>query len=174
MEDNPSRGFFFPLSGAEALEAIEALPKKVSKGITHIWLRRAKGRDLDRNRLPLAEFICGSGVRVVVLFPWRNDLSFCWGRKKPKGELANAYQKFGAEFSRRRGWWYAQFTDKGLRRFYIEHLLYHEVGHHVDSYHRLWSKANSKVLEDSANEYAVSWAKTAKHVFNRLEKAREA
>lgn len=172
IEDNPSRNFFFPLSGQEALEALRALPKRRVEGITHLWLRRASQRELLGGRLPLAEFICGSGVRVIVLYPWRRDLRICLGRKRPAGRYARSYERFGAEIHRRRGWWYAEFSEADLRRFYIENLLYHEVGHHVDWYWRHWSKANRRQVEEAADQYAVRWSKTARHVFNRLEKAR--
>ena len=36
IEDNPSRKFFFPLSGPEILQALEALPKNAQAGITHV------------------------------------------------------------------------------------------------------------------------------------------
>lgn len=65
------------------------------------------------------------------------------------------------------------FTLPDLRRFYIEHLLYHEVGHHVDWYRRYWSRANLRQVEEAADQYAVQWSRTAKYVFNRLEKARK-
>lgn len=60
----------------------------------------------------------------------------------------------------------------GPATFTIEHLRYHEVGHHVDWYRRHWSKANLREVEEAADQYAVRFAKTATHVFNRLQKAR--
>lgn len=174
IQDNPSRNYFFPLSAEETLEALRALPQKHHQGITHLWLRRASQRDLEGGRLPLAEFMCGSGVRAIVLYPWRKDLRLCMGRLRPEGKHCRAYSKFGAEMVRSQGWWYVVFSLSDLRRFYIEHLLYHEVGHHVDWYRRYWGRANRRQGEEAADQYAVQWSKTAKYVFNRLEKARAA
>ena len=62
IEDNPSRKHFFPLSGDETVEALQALKNKYHNGITHVWLRRASEHMILTGKLPLAEFICGSGV----------------------------------------------------------------------------------------------------------------
>lgn len=68
--------------------------------------------------------------------------------------------------------WHAVFSDRNLRRFYVEYLLYHEVGHHHDWYQRRWSAANGRACEEAADQYAVVWSRTAKHVMNRIEKDR--
>lgn len=49
------------------------------------------------------------------------------------------------------------FEPHQLRRFYLEDLLLHEVGHHVDW--RYWSAANKKGVEEFAEQYAVTWAR---------------
>ena len=76
MEDNPSRDYFFPISVEETKEALLALPKNDYEGITHIWLRRFNKSEFQKGRLPLAEFICGNGVRVIVYYPKSLDNFF--------------------------------------------------------------------------------------------------
>jgi hypothetical protein len=44
----------------------------------------------------------------------------------------------------------------------------------VDWYRRRWTGANVKQAEEAADQYAVQWSKTAKHVFRFLEKRRNA
>ena len=167
LEENPSRNFFFPLSGAQFLEALEALPNRQVDGITHLWLRRnlTGGRAA---RQPLAEFICGSGVRVIVLYPWRRDLHLCLGREKPDSKAVASYSACAATPFRSRGWWYIKFTREQLKLFYVQHLLYHEVGHHVDWYFRHWSKANRKKIEEFADQFAFQKARTANHVIRKF------
>jgi hypothetical protein len=168
MEENPSRDYFFPLSGDQFRQALDALPNKHTRGLTHLWLRRGLSGSRQSNQ-PLAEFICGSGVRVIILSPWRRDMRLCLGRDKVENRIAKSYARYGAPPFRHRGWWYVEFSPQDLRRFYVQHLLYHEVGHHVDWYYRHWTAANLKQAEDAADQYAFRRARTASHVIRRFE-----
>ena len=168
IEDNPSRDYFFPLSGRECVEALRALPNNDHAGVTHLWLRRPGATD-RREGLPLAEFICGSGVRLIVMYPWRVDKRLCLGRRKPTGKTSNHYARFGASPFRERGWWFVEFSAFELRRFWVQ-ILYHEVGHHVDWFRRHWSMANGRQVEEFADQYAISFTKTGTNVIHRLNK----
>jgi hypothetical protein len=169
IEDNPSRDFFFPVSVEEVNEAIKELPKDDYRGITHIWLRRIKKSDFVTNEQPLAEFICGSGVRVIILYPWPKDMCIRFA-KKPSSRRIKESLKYGIQLEKVHNVWVFEWNLPALRKFYINGLLYHEVGHHVDWYFRHWSKANSKKLEDFAEHYAVQKSTTGTYVFNRIEK----
>ena len=97
LEDNPSRDFYYPLSGAETLEALKSLPKNDYEGITHIWLRRPKKQDYIEGKLPFAWFTCGSGVRAIVMFAWPKDLKISYGSKRPSNRIINELNKFDAK-----------------------------------------------------------------------------
>ena len=168
IEENPSRDYGFPLSGEETLEALRALPERDYDGITHLWLRRI-GAAERRRRPPLAEYICGSGVHLVVMYPWRTDGCLDLGRHRPTGKRAQLYERFGARVQRTKGGWSVEFAEEELRRFWV-HLLYHEIGHHVDWYQRQWSKANRKVTEEFADQYAVSFGPTGDTVLDGIRR----
>lgn len=168
IEDNPSRDYYFPLNAEECREALQELPKRHHRGITHLWLRRPSGVDRKKG-LPFAEFICGSGVRLIVLYPWPKERWICLGRYRIPGKLAKEYARFGAPPFRENGWWYVVFDEENLRRFFV-YVLYHEVGHHVDWYRRHWTAANLKQTEEAADQYAVRFTKTGTYVLNRLNK----
>ena len=167
IEENPSRDFYFPLSGQETLEALTALPKKNTRHLTHLWLRRRKKSE---GATPFAEFICGSGVRVIVLYPWPTDNILRFGKRRPSGRQIKLYSEWTADLFQEDGIWCLRWTNDALRHMYIKHLLYHEVGHHIDWYNRQWSNANRKQVEDFADQYAVSWSKTATDVYNHIQK----
>jgi len=174
IEENPSKDFFFPLSIDEALEALKAFPKRDYEGITHIWLKRIKLSEYKNGSLPLAEFICGSGVRVVILYPMPKNMKQNLGEKKPSQRTLNEYAKYNGNVIKSGNKWFCSWEISNLRKFYINCLLYHEVGHHIDWYYRNWSKANTKQLEDFANEYAIQKTSTATYVFNKLENEKNA
>ncbi len=167
MVDNPSSDYLFPLDGEECLRALESLPPDHREGITHLWLRRSTASTRRRGQ-PLAEFICGRGVRLITMYAWPKDLRLCLGRDKPTGKVANEYGRFDAAPFRERGWWYVQFEMPGLRRFWTE-ILFHEVGHHVDWYQRHWSKANRKQAEEYADQYAMVRSKHGTFVLDPAE-----
>ncbi len=155
-QDNPSRDYYFPISAMEAKSALDLLPASDVNGITHIWLRR---NQQNKYGLALAEFVCGSGVRAVILYPWRRDGRLYLGRNKPLNREAAEYMRYCATILQEQEAWYVHFAELFLRRFYLKCLLLHEVGHHVDWYKRHWSKGNVKKMEEFADQYAVIWGK---------------
>lgn len=157
LEENPSKGFVFPISGQEVLRHLRTYPSEAIEGITHIWLRRAKKTEFESGTLPMAEFICGSGVRVIVLYPWAKDLTLWFGTKKPNAKDLHHYARWTEDLICKRSQWYLRWTPEALKRFYLDHLLAHEIGHHVDWYARHWSKANQKQREEFAEQYAWQW-----------------
>lgn len=169
IQDNPSRDFFFPISAEEANEAIQALPNDDSAGLTHIWLRRINKIDFERGRLPLAEFICGSGVRLVVLYPFPKSLIMDLGNKKPSARKLKELSKFCNNILHVKGNWSIQWDIDSLRKYYINNLLYHEIGHHIDWYSRHWSKANNKKVEEFADQYAIQKTALTTQVINQLK-----
>lgn len=161
IQDNASRDFVFPVSAQEFAAALKGLPAHHQEGITHIWLRRpATGRARNEPQ-NLAEFICGSGVRVVVIYPWRADGKLCMGNTKPTASKIAPFLRYGASLLYENGRWYVHLSNPKLRQFYIEYLFCHEVGHHVDWYARRWSKANTRQVEEFADQYAVLWGADA-------------
>ncbi|MBS1785382.1 MAG: hypothetical protein JST24_08135 [Acidobacteria bacterium] len=172
VEENPSRDFFFPLTAHEALQVLKEFSPDRVMDLTHIWLRRDHRSESSDSSSPLAEFICGSRVRVIILYPWRKDHLLSLGAQKPQQKVVRAYSKFGAEIFLSGGCWYARFPEERLRDFYIQHLLLHEFAHHLDWYNRRWSKANQKQTEEFANQYAVRWGSSAIEVLDRETEAK--
>jgi len=173
IEDNPSRDFFFPLTSAEVVQSLQALPKKDYCQITHIWLRRFKKTEYEAGKIPEAEFICGRGVRLIVLYPAPIDMVVLLGNKKPSRRRMKELGKWCSDISVNNGLWSAKWNLTELRGYYINILLYHEVGHHVDKFYRDWSKANSKQVEEYADQYAMQKTATATYVLNRLNNQAE-
>jgi hypothetical protein len=169
IEENPSRDYFFPISAAEALEILSSHSNKDLGGITHIWLRRDKRPNTLSSEHPLAEFICGSGVRVIVLYPWPKNLLLPLGGSKPIAKVLRPFQQLGAEIIQSENHWYAKLTGPNVRQYYAQHLLLHEFAHHIDWFNRYWSKANAKQTEDFANQYAVRWGSTTTEILNNLD-----
>ena len=152
IADNPSRDHFFPLDVDACAAALRALPERDRAGITHLWLRRPRGR-ARRHDQPLARYACGNGVRLVELFAWRHDRRLPWRGAVPTEREIRHWQRFGAVFAQDADGWFAEFPLAGLQRLFV-HLLCHEVGHHVDWYRRHWSPPSLARCEEAAEQYA--------------------
>lgn len=155
--DNPSRDFFFPLQADEIARELQQLPVADRETITHIWLRRCKSREYDLGELPLAEFVCGSGVRAIVLYPWPIDLRLFISKNRPVDRQLKPYVRYTTNLVETDRGWYLEWTLPQLKNFYIETLLYHEVGHNVDWYRRKWTIANRRGCEEFADRYAFEY-----------------
>ncbi len=160
VRDNPSRDYFFPITESDVRRELAHLPKRDWAGVTHIWFRRFRASDYEAGEIPLAEFCCGSGVRVVVLYPWPKSLRWNHGPKKPAEKLLKILEHYEARLTFSEGEWVSEWKEHMLKNMYVEYLLFHEIGHHVDRYTRRWSKANRRQIEEVADQYA--FARTTK------------
>ena len=68
--------------------------------------------------------------------------------------------------------WSVLATEEQLQLFYINHLFFHEVGHHIDWYYRHFSAANEKAIEDTAYQYTNEKSQEALDVLERLQEFR--
>jgi hypothetical protein len=116
----------------------------------------------------LAEFICGGGVRVVILYPWRKDLIQDFGITKPSRKTISEYLYYCPnKLTFLRGRWILKWTKESLRRFFI-HMILHDIGHHVERYFREWSKETRKLSDEFADQYAYRKQSTENYIFDYL------
>jgi hypothetical protein len=155
--DNPSRDFFFPLQPDEIERELQQLPAQDRSQITHIWLRRFKKSEYVARELPFAQFICGSGVRLIILYPWPTDMRLFISKKRPTNRQLKSYSNYTTNLLETSAGWFLEWTIPALKDFYVETLLYHEIGHHIDWYNRHWSSANQNKVEAYADRYAFEW-----------------
>ncbi|MGB0849427.1 MAG: hypothetical protein ACPGSM_22010, partial [Thiolinea sp.] len=114
-------------------------------------------------------FICGSGVRVIILYPFPNTMIMTFGSKKPSTHRLQELKKWSSGLKKEKGNWILEWQSEGLREYYINNLLYHEVGHHIDWYYRRWSAANYREAEEFADQYAIQHSAIATEVINNME-----
>lgn len=158
IQDNPSRDFFFPVSIEEIEAFLEKLPCEHTEYLTHIWLRKMTKKEYEKEDRIQGCFICGSGVNLIVLYPFSRDLKMKLGKKKPNKKTLKWYAKYEPELVENAGNWELIWTEEKIKRYYLEGLLLHEIGHKIDSiYKRFWSKAYKKA-ENFADSFAYVWA----------------
>ncbi len=159
IEDNPSKDFFFPVTAEQVRKTLEKLPKEHSKELTHVWFRKVKRTDYQNGNAVQGSFISGSGVNLIVLHPFPNDLKMRFGDKKPELKQLKFYAPYTTQLGSDENGWFLKWEVERIKDYYLERLLLHEIGHHIDSmYHRFWSKAYKQKAENFADNYAVVWS----------------
>ncbi len=151
IENKPHRDYFFPVTGEEVMARLKQLPEEDIRGITHVWLRHMRPKQHER---PFAAYC--TGYRAIVINPWPRSSQWQLGRQVSVfwRKLTSAYN---AKLTRKQGVWTATFSIEDTRRFYLNDLVFHEAGHHVDW--RRNSPANVREKEAFAEQYALKWAR---------------
>ncbi len=165
--DNSSRELYFPITVQEIKDFISKLPKEHTKNITHIWLRKMKKKDYEKEGRIQGCFICGSGVNLIVIYPFPTDLKMYFGKKKPSNKILKWYSKYEPELVQSNGEWFLKWTEDKIKRYYLEGLLLHEIGHQIDSvYQRYWSANYKKQkAENFADNYAYYWGNELREIY---------
>ena len=157
--DNPSRDFYFPVTIEEVIETIKQLPKDQTDHLTHIWFQKIKKSDYLSGETFQGCFICGNGVYLIVLHPFPRDDKMRLGKCKPLNKTLNYYKDYSTNIGTDKDGWYLLWTEEQIKRYYLESLLLHELGHSIDSFHKkYWSKATNRKKENWADNYVAVWA----------------
>ena len=167
FQDNPSKDFFYPVTIEEIKAVIARLPPKHTEYLTHIWLRKNDKKDYEKGKTYQGCFVCGSGVHLIVLYAFPVDLKMRFGKRKPLKKELKFYGNFSAELGQDEKGWYLQWSASEIKNYYLNSLLLHEIGHHVDFiYYHYWSNASRKRDEAFADDYAVFWSSKSVDIYD--------
>lgn len=157
--DNSSRDLYFPVTVDEIKEFLDKLPSEHSENLTHIWLRKMTNKEYEKEGSFQGCFICGSGVNLIVLYPFPTDLKMEFGNRKPTNKTLKWYSAYEPELIHSNGNWTLKWTEEKIKKYYLEGLLLHEIGHQMDSvYQRYWSPNYKKQrAENYADNFAYYW-----------------
>lgn len=166
IEDHASRDFYFPVTIEEIKETLALLPTAHTEFLTHIWLGKVKKKDYLHGDTIQGKFVCGSGVYLIKLYAFPKNNKMLFGAKKPTNKQLSFYKGYCEDLRHDKNLWFLKWETQQVKRYYLEKLLLHEVGHGVDlMYHRYWSKANTKKVEDFADNYALIWSNHLREVY---------
>ncbi len=168
MLDNPSRDFFFPVAPEEVITFLKKLPDEITNKLTHLWFRKVTSKDFESEYSCQASFICGSGVNLITIYPFPADLKMRFGNKKPQKKIIRWYQPFEDNLVYEGNEWFLQWTEDSIKKYYLEGLMLHELGHLVDSYlKRFWSKPFKKSkAEKFADNFSIFWGSQLREVYS--------
>lgn len=92
----------------------------------------------------------------IYLHPYPRKLLQETYRKKPKPSKLQEFTRAGIEFVATKGGWNLEWTEDGLKYFYMYDVLLHEIGHHVD---RENTHKNTAASERYAEWFAIEYEK---------------
>lgn len=129
--ENASKNYYFPIGVDDIKAFLEQFPKEETDFITHIWLRSHRAsKEKQRGHRShkswnnsIGEYISGSGVYLITLYPLTVDNKHYLGKNKPTGRSLHEYEKYAEVYEDKDGW-YARFTDESsAKSYYLDELL---------------------------------------------------
>jgi hypothetical protein len=151
LTENPSRDYYHPCSPAEVSAVVHRLPKKLTRHLRAIVLRRPTRQDEERLVQARLRFSCV----ILNAFPKSNQLD--WGTKQPSEADRRHYASWCDNWSLEDGRWTQAWAPEQAKRYYLYHLLLHEIGHiHQPSF------SSRRRRESFAEDFALEWARKLK------------
>lgn len=129
------KDFVRPFDCADVIEILKLIPQKMLRGLTSIALLGGSKRQARVANSGLWSYGRYRPTRIYLCAYPRSQMQWTTQHLSfPSARLA--YLRAGVTVTHRSGSWHLEFTDESLRRFYLWDVLIHEIGHHVDRFHR--------------------------------------
>lgn len=161
FEEPLADNWVYPCSLDEIRTTLETLPPDLLEGITTIGLCRSTNRDQYAN----ARYFYGKEARIHI-YSWKSDLQL---RQPAHTTLHRAKRYFDREIeygmtlevSGRR--LICRWEKEPLKRFILEHVLLHEIGHHVYYRERIASGLTFQPGTHESEKFAEAYARRCHH-----------
>ena len=129
------KDFVRPFDCTDVIEILKLIPQKMLCGLTSIALLGGAKRQAKIANSGLWSYGRYRLTRIYLCAYPRSQMQ--WTTRHfsfPSARLA--YLRAGVKVTHKSGQWHLAFTEQSLRRFYLWDVLIHEIGHHVDRFHR--------------------------------------
>ena len=148
LRENPSRDYFHPVTEGDVRSILSRLPRRLIRHLKAVVLSRLSARDAARGVEARRRYRC------VILYAFPRSMEMVW----PDGTLSDAarrhYSTWCSAWSVRDRAAVLTWTPDQIKRYYLCHLLLHEVGHlNQPPFHAL------KRRESFAENFALEWAR---------------
>ncbi len=149
IRENPSREYYHPCSRAEIHGVLKQLPESLTSNVRAIILRRMPKDDAEA----LIEARCRWSCIVLNAFPRSNQL---WFHGAPPPQLVKHDAPWAGSWIKQSDGrtWVQQWTGAQAKRYYLYHVLLHELGHLYDRRH-----TDLRAREAFAEDFALKWAR---------------
>jgi len=148
--ENAKRGFIIPFSQSDLEEVLSGIPKKFVAGLKAIFVLGGsvkQQKTANSNLFRFGEY----WNECVFLFAYPLSLMTLKFKHMPSpGELTE-YSRAGAQIGREKVGGFVRFDRKSLKKFYLNAVFIHEVGHHANRH----KGSNDRKEEGFAEWFAI-------------------
>jgi|SRR5437667_5488054 len=125
-------GWVYPCTVEEIEQQLLTFPPEDLKGLAVICLVPATRKDLKDWGL-YGSYYRGIDKAKIYLYGWPDPLTdkFPQGTKRHHLAHLDVHRSFGMQVEQIGTRWYCRWDREDWRRFVLEHVLPHEIGHHV-------------------------------------------
>lgn len=153
LRENPSRNFYHPCTEQQVRSVLSHIPKRHTRHLRAVVFRRPPIKDQERGVEARRRMSC----IVLNAFPVSNEID--WGTVPPADSSRRHYAPWCDRWENRDGRWIQVWMPDGVRRYYLYHLLLHELGHiNQPDFHSLRRR------ESFAEDFALTWARKLKRL----------
>jgi len=148
FSENPSRDYYHPCSPEQVRAVLSRLPRRLTRDLRAVILRRLPRSDRERGVEARRRMQC----IVLNAFPVSNEVD--WGPAPPAEHCRKHYAAWCDAWEHRNSKWIQVWTLQQVQRYYLYHLLLHELGHiNQPPFHSLRRR------ESFAEDFALTWAR---------------
>jgi len=146
IRENPSKAYIHPVSPKQILEVLDRLPSELTSCIKAVVLRRLPKSDEEKLVEARIRYFC------IILNAFPRDLRMVF-TLKPVRSVFSHMEPWCTRWEEKDEKWILQWTAREIRRYYLYHLLLHEVGH-LNGNYSSWKRS-----ESFAENFALEWAR---------------
>jgi hypothetical protein len=151
LRENPSAEYYHPCTPSEIETVIRRFPRRFTESLRAVVLRRLTKLDERRGVEARRRFSC----IILNSFPKSNRIY--WGTNPPPEAVKAHYAAWCDNWINEDGHWFQSWTAYQANRYYLFHLLLHELGHiNQPPFH------DRRRRESFAEDFALTWARTWK------------
>ena len=124
-----------PITENDVEEQFKRVPQEFLEGLEGVILLGGSKKQL---KVAWSHLYCFGGYvwNVIFITPFPKAQLQQRSKRLPAPHIQREYERAGARYEHRDGWWIRTFTIDALMTFYLRDVLIHELGHHVDNYNR--------------------------------------
>jgi len=157
-------GWMYPCTTHEVIARLESIPEEHLRGLHAIGLKTSTKRD------------CYANARFTIL-PWPTIIIFSFPSsmelKMPRGTDPAQFRseckvelEYGMEIVMDGSRLFITWTPEKLKRFILNHVLPHEIGHHVNYMTRKRNGWRYNPGTVASEEFAEHYARNTPHMIN--------